>query len=62
LKKNLEKENLNKNDLGREKFIEKVWEWKNQYGDIILINLKNLVVHVIGLEMHLQWMKIYQNL
>ena len=42
VEKKLEKENLNKNDLGREKFIEKVWEWKNQYGDIILINLKNL--------------------
>ena len=38
----LEKENLNKNDLGREKFIEKVWEWKNQYGDIIINQLKKL--------------------
>ena len=25
------------------------------------INLKNLDVHVIGLEMILQWMKIYHN-
>jgi len=33
---------LNKNDLGREKFIEKVWEWKNQYGDIIINQLKKL--------------------
>ena len=36
------KENLNKNDLGREKFIEKVWEWKNQYVDIIINQLKKL--------------------
>ena len=28
--------------LGREKFIEKVWEWKNQYGDIIINQLKKL--------------------
>ena len=28
--------------LGREKFIEKVWEWKKQYGDIIINQLKKL--------------------
>ena len=33
---------LKKNELGREKFIEKVWEWKNQYGDIIINQLKKL--------------------
>ena len=42
VEKKLENENLNKNDLGREKFIEKVWEWKNQYGDIIINQLKKL--------------------
>ena len=42
VEKKLEKDNLNKNDLGREKFIEKVWEWKNQYGDIIINQLKKL--------------------
>ena len=42
VEKKLEKENLNKNDLGREKFINKVWEWKNQYGDIIINQLKKL--------------------
>ena len=42
VEKKLEEENLNKNDLGREKFIEKVWEWKNQYGDIIINQLKKL--------------------
>ena len=33
LKKN---EKKNRHDLGREKFVEKVWEWKEEYGDIIL--------------------------
>ncbi len=34
--KSLRKEGINKNDLGREKFIEKVWEWKEKFGGIIL--------------------------
>ena len=42
VERKLEKENLDKNTLGREKFIEKVWEWKNQYGDIIINQLKKL--------------------
>ena len=42
VEKKLEKENLSKIDLGREKFIEKVWEWKNEYGDIIINQLKKL--------------------
>ena len=42
VERKLEKENLNKNSLGREKFIKKVWEWKNQYGDIIINQLKKL--------------------
>ena len=62
VEKKLEQEGLNKDDLGRNKFVAKVWEWKNQYGDIIINQLKNLVVHVIGLEMHSQWIKIYLNL
>ena len=35
-------ENISKNKIGREKFIEKVWEWKKQYGDIIINQLKKL--------------------
>ncbi len=42
VEKNLEKKGINKNDLGREKFIEKVWEWKEQSGGIILDQLKKL--------------------
>ena len=61
VEKKLEKDNLNKNDLGREKFIEKVWEWKINMGTLLLISLKSLGAHVIGLETLLQWMKIYQN-
>ena len=42
VEKKLAKENINKQDLGREKFINKVWEWKNEYGDIIINQLKKL--------------------
>ena len=38
----LKKDGVNKNDLGRENFIKKVWEWKQQYGDIIINQLKKL--------------------
>jgi valyl-tRNA synthetase len=42
VEKKLSKENINKNEIGRDKFIEKVWKWKNQYGDIIINQLKKL--------------------
>ena len=42
VEKNLEKINIKKNDIGREKFITKVWEWKKQSGDIIIDQLKKL--------------------
>ena len=42
VEKNLSKEGINKNDLGREKFIEKVWEWKAESGDLIINQLKKL--------------------
>ena len=42
VEKNLAKEGVKKNDLGRENFIKKVWEWKNESGGIILDQLKKL--------------------
>ena len=42
VEKNLEKEGLNKNDLGRDKFIKRVWKWKEESGGIILDQLKKL--------------------
>ncbi len=35
-------EGLTRYDLGREKFLERVWDWKNQYGDRIISQLKKL--------------------
>ncbi|MBQ4249415.1 MAG: class I tRNA ligase family protein, partial [Clostridia bacterium] len=35
-------EHLTRYDLGREKFLERVWEWKNLYGNRIISQLKKL--------------------
>ncbi len=35
-------EGLTRYDLGREKFLERVWDWKNHYGDRIINQLKKL--------------------
>ena len=35
-------ENLTRYDLGREKFLERVWDWKNKYGNRIISQLKKL--------------------
>ena len=42
VEKNLIKEGLDKNKLGREDFIKKVWKWKEESGGIILDQLKKL--------------------
>ena len=42
VEKKLLSENVDKNEIGRDKFIEKVWDWKKQYGDIIINQLKKL--------------------
>jgi valyl-tRNA synthetase len=38
----LKEEGLSRHDLGREKFIEHVWKWKEQYGATIVSQLKRL--------------------
>jgi len=42
VEKKLRKQGLTRFDLGREKFIKEVWEWKEKYGDIILNQFKKL--------------------
>jgi valyl-tRNA synthetase len=42
VEKKLTAEKIDINEIGREKFIEKVWEWKQEYGDIIINQLKKL--------------------
>jgi len=51
VEKKLKKENKSRHDLGRENFIKLVWEWKKEYGNNILKQLKKLA---------LLWIKITQ--
>ncbi|MCX6764249.1 MAG: valine--tRNA ligase [Candidatus Nealsonbacteria bacterium] len=42
VEKQLKKEGKTRFDLGREKLIERIWEWKEKYGDTILNQFKKL--------------------
>lgn len=42
VERKLAEEGLERHDLGREKFIERVWEWRKEYGSAIINQLKRL--------------------
>ena len=42
IEREMRAEGLTRHDLGREKFIDRVWEWRNKYGDIIISQLRAL--------------------
>ncbi|MDG0817084.1 valine--tRNA ligase [Bdellovibrio svalbardensis] len=42
VEKELKKQDVTRHDLGREKFVEKVWEWKHQYGNRIYSQMRRL--------------------
>src|SRR5437016_5083075 len=42
VEKQLEKEGKKRRELGREKFVERVWDWKGHYGGAILDQMKRL--------------------
>lgn len=42
VERNLAKEGKTRHDLGREKFLERVWEWREQYGNTITSQLRKL--------------------
>lgn len=42
VERQLKKEGVKRDDLGREKFIERVWEWKKEYGDRILNQIRRM--------------------
>ena len=44
VEKALREEGLTKHDLGREAFLERMWDWKEEYGGIILDQLQRLGV------------------
>ena len=42
VERDLAKENLRRVDIGREKFLERVWKWKEEHGSTIIHQLKRL--------------------
>ncbi len=42
VERELRKDGLTRHDLGRERFVEKVWEWKERYGSRIIMQLQKL--------------------
>jgi valyl-tRNA synthetase len=42
VERKLAKENKKRQDVGREKFVEEVWKWKEEYGSTIILQLKKL--------------------
>ncbi|OQX83477.1 MAG: valine--tRNA ligase [Candidatus Omnitrophica bacterium 4484_49] len=42
VERQLAKEGLSREDLGREKFLQRVWEWKEKYGSTIVNQLRKL--------------------
>ena len=42
VEKNLKSKNIDKNDIGRKRFIKEVWKWKDDYGGKIINQLKKL--------------------
>jgi valyl-tRNA synthetase len=42
VEKALAKDGMRRHDLGREKFVERVWQWKEEYGGTIIKQLKKL--------------------
>ncbi len=42
VEKALAKEKISRHDLGREKFLDRVWQWKDKFGGVIITQLKRL--------------------
>jgi valyl-tRNA synthetase len=60
VEKDLMKRNLSRHDVGREKFIELVWEWREKYGGLIINQLKKLGSSCDWSGSGLQWMWVFQ--
>ena len=62
VEKQLRKEGLSRHDLGREKFLEKTWEWANEHKSAILNQFKRLGASFDRSRERLLLMKVVQML
>ena len=51
----LKEEGIDKEDLGREKFLERAWDWKKEYGGRIINQLKKMGSSADCRESALPW-------
>ncbi len=56
----MRKEGITKEEIGREKFLERAWEWKAQYGGRIVEQLKSLAPPATGIGSVLLWTRMQQ--
>ena len=42
VERKLKKEGITRHDLGRKEFLDHVWQWRDEYGDLILLQLRRL--------------------
>ena len=54
-KRLLELEGKNRHDLGRERLVERIWQWKDQYQKRIVSQQKRWVVPATGIASDLPW-------
>ena len=48
VERQLRQEGLTRFDLGREKFVERVWEWKREYGGLITRQIRRITERIEG--------------
>ena len=53
----LKEEGIDKHDLGREKFLERAWDWKREYGGRIISSSKSSAHRVTGTGSASRWMR-----
>ena len=58
----LKEKNIDKHSISRTEFLDHAWKWTHKHGGIILDQLKELDVHVIGIELNSHLMKTCLNL
>jgi valyl-tRNA synthetase len=61
VEKKLKEEGLTRFQLGREKFLERVWEWKDKYGSTIISQLKRLGASCDWQRLHFTMDEVHSN-
>ena len=58
----LRKQGKDRHQMGREKFVKQVWDWKDEYAALSRANGLRWVFHLTTQEKDLLWTKVFQRL